>query len=163
MRKIATAIISTFAAVPLILGAAGFASAAPGDISAEFGSTTNGDGTNTVTATFSALNPADDLGYCIFIDFAGQAAGKTELYATGVRESGSGPQTMTLTDPSVPDGTYTADWVCSRVDHSQIDQTIGAGGVTPAPILVLPAPVVEPGLPPVCTGSACLPTGSFGF
>ncbi|OZC49017.1 hypothetical protein CH286_10370 [Rhodococcus sp. WWJCD1] len=76
---------------------------------------------------------------------------------------------MTVIDTDVPDGTYTIDWFCllseDGNDNGGVDgtsQPVGQDGYSAPSTLVVPAVVPEEP-EPVCTGSVCLPTGSFGF
>ncbi|OZC87743.1 hypothetical protein CH272_18440 [Rhodococcus sp. 05-340-1] len=121
-----------------------------------------------MTATFTALDDSENLGYCVILDFAAQDAGTSiEVYADARRESG--PQVITVVDPSVADGTYVVDFSCLRENYSVLEQTLRFGGDTPQTLLNIPEIVGEPQVPevppatdPGCFGSACLPTGSFG-
>lgn len=66
---------------------------------------------------------------------------------------------------TVPDGTYSINWYCDLEDGSYDATMAYFGGTREPTTLIVPAVIPEePEVPePVCTGSACLPTGSFGF
>lgn len=164
MRKTTTAVLAAVAAVPLAFLAAAPASAAPGDITVQFTTTPNPGGGNSVTGTFTATG--DNLpNYCEMGDFlAFDPATNETLFGVSAVESPAN-STVIATDAIVPDGTYSINWYCDLEDGSYDATMAYFGGTREPTTLVVPAVIPEePEVPePVCTGSACLPTGSFGF
>ncbi|OZC78089.1 hypothetical protein CH274_17725 [Rhodococcus sp. 06-418-5] len=163
MRTTLTATLAAAAAIPLAFLAAAPATAAPGDISAVFTTTPNPGGSNTVTGTFTATGDLFVPYYCIMYD--ADAFDANGNYLLDANAYGDPKPSITLTDTDVPDGTYTIDWVCYLASGGY-DGTTGSlpqqqGYGAPSTLVV---PAVVPEEPePGCTGSVCLPTGSFGF
>ena len=160
MRTTLTTALAAAAAIPLAFLAAAPASAAPGDINAVFTTTPNPGGSNTVTGTFTATG--DLIPYaCTMLDAgAVDANGNFVLAGTSVVDSTS---SVTAIDTDVPDGTYTIEWSCTVSDGGS-DGTTGIRGPDYSEPSTLVVPAVVPEEPePGCTGSVCLPTGSFGF
>ncbi|WP_032403806.1 hypothetical protein [Rhodococcoides fascians] len=166
MRTTLTAALAAAAAMPLAFLTAAPAAAAPGDISAVFTTTPNPGGSNTVTGTFTATG--DLIPYsCTMYDAEAREANGRYLLFDG--RGGESTPSITLIDTDVPDGTYTIDWYCfdsfDGIDGDGTVRGIGGEGYSAPTTLVVPAVVPEePEVPePGCTGSVCLPTGSFGF
>lgn len=161
MRTTLTATLAAAAAIPLAFLAAAPAAAAPGDISAVFTTTPNPGGSNTVTGTFTATG--DNFPYtCTMYDNG--AIDANDDYLLFANTFGDLTPSITLTDTDVPDGTYTINWYCflSGGGYDGTTQPIGEDGYSAPSTLVVPAVVPEEP-EPGCTGSVCLPTGSFGF
>ncbi|SNT40359.1 hypothetical protein [Rhodococcoides kyotonense] len=171
MRKTATALLAATAAVPLSLAFATPAQAAPGDVTAVFSSAVTSTGVNTVTGTFTFAGGAAPT-YCGFgdvDDFVETGFEDPGLYvANNAVPTGA---SLVLTDPVVADGTYTIEWACRQYAAGGGEQTEAwgtpaaqiPGGATAHAVVITVPEFVEPEPEPVCTGSACLPTGSFGF
>lgn len=164
MRTTLTAALAAAAAIPLAFLVAAPAAAAPGDISAVFTTTPNPGGSNTVTGTFTATG--DEFPYaCSMYDAEAVGANEYDYLLFDAREGDSTPS-ITLIDTDVPDGTYTIDWYCfdsfDGIDGDGTVRGIGDEGYSAPTTLVVPAVVPEEP-EPGCTGSVCLPTGSFGF
>ncbi|WP_128645951.1 hypothetical protein [Rhodococcus sp. BS-15] len=126
-----------------------------------FTTTPNPGGSNTVTGTFTATGDEFPY-YCLMYDDAVDANNGYPLDASRI---GDPTPSFTVIDTDVPDGTYTIDWVC-YLARGGYDGTTRAlpqqQGYSAPTTLVVPA--VGPEEPePGCTGSVCLPTGSFGF
>ena len=168
MRTTASAALIAATALPLLFLAAAPASAAPGDVVAVFTTTPNPGvpDSNTVTGTFTSADPAG-----IFLsNVCEMQTSDGEIRGFGYRDESN--NTVTTIDPDVPDGTYVIDWICiSGGGFVRPDDSDGTTGYTFPPYvgtrepttLVVPAVVPEDPELPGCTGSVCLPTGSFGF
>ncbi|OLT35084.1 hypothetical protein BJF84_14805 [Rhodococcus sp. CUA-806] len=158
MRKTTTAVLAVTAVIPLAFAAAAPAAAAPGDVAAVFTTVVNTNGGNSVTGTFATANGV--AGYCRFVDLGSETGDETFPYEL---EAFASPpivgNSVSGTDPSVPDGIYTIDWICYTVNFDVVEATTGFDGTAEPTTLEVPAVVPKP----VCTGSVCLPTGSFGF
>ncbi|MDZ7914427.1 MAG: hypothetical protein U5O16_21720 [Rhodococcus sp. (in: high G+C Gram-positive bacteria)] len=157
MRTTLTTALAAAAAIPLAFLTAAPATAAPGDISAVFTTTPNPGGSNTVTGTFTATGSSLPR-YCAMTDYSNNDAG---LFA-GMDAEPSSP--LVVTDTDVADGTYTIEWLCYLApgEGDGTMRALGLANYSAPSILVVPA--VTPEEPePGCTGSVCLPTGSFGF
>lgn len=167
MRKAITAMLAVTAAVPLALLSAAPASAAPGDVTAEFTTTPNLGGGNTVTGTFTVTGRGGFLEFCGMVDF-GRPDGKGGylLDAKVAFPGSSGVSKITATDHDVPDDTYTVEWYCTLTSGGYDGTTEIEGPEYSAPTtLVVPAVVPQvPEVPrPGCIGLFCLSTGSFSL
>ncbi|MDI9929785.1 hypothetical protein QM588_05155 [Rhodococcus sp. IEGM 1354] len=167
MRKTATAVLAAATAIPLALSVAAPAWAVAGGTTAVFTTTVNENGSNTVTGVFKAPE-GDRLMGCAMGDFTFGTDSGIPLYDDDILFGSSTP-TLTLIDTDVPDGTYVIDWTCFQENGIYEGSTnYDPDGVAPT-ILVVPESVepelpVEPGTPESgCTGSVCLPSGSFGL
>jgi hypothetical protein len=174
MRKTTTALLAAAAALPLALLSAVPATAAVGQVTAEFTTapTPGTPGSNTITGTYTFAGGAQPTA-CYMYDSTGNIGVGTIVDA--------GSASATTTAANVPSGTYTMEWFCdggqtTETDPSPYWGTPGAiptfpgsdgepvaGGpatATAQTIVVAPAAPADPG----CGGSVCLPTGSFlGF
>ncbi|MBY4128087.1 hypothetical protein HQO83_06775 [Rhodococcus fascians] len=162
MRKTLTAVLATAAAIPLAFLTAAPATADAGDITAVFTTTPNPDGSNTVTGTFTATN-SNYPTRCAMYD--------PNDNPSVLSASTDGPRaiTKTVVDTDVPDGEYTVEWSCTLFppegfsSYDGTEDAVGLGdaeGYRQPSTLIVPTPdTPEAG----CTGSVCLPTGSFGF
>ncbi|WP_157773159.1 hypothetical protein [Rhodococcoides fascians] len=167
MRRTAIAVIGALSAVPLAFLSSTPASANPGDIEAVFTTTVNPDGGNSVTGTFSAKK-ANQPFSCVMSDNA--VSGELLLYGTSGSSQPPRP-VISVTDTDVPDGKYAIEWICYMFDpetgqlvHDGTTAALaGQPGYSSPTMLEVPAVVVPEPEVPICTGSACLPTGSFGF
>lgn len=150
---LAGALLSTFGATP--------ATAAPNDVAAEFATTVNPDGSNTVTGTFTSTTEGTTAGYCRFVDLNTETGDETFPYVLqGFASPPLVGRSVSGADTSVPDGTYTIDWVCYTTNFDEIEATTGLNGTAKPVTLEVPAvPAPEAG----CAGSGCLPTGSSGL
>ncbi|MCZ4521629.1 hypothetical protein O4220_24185 [Rhodococcus ruber] len=162
MRRSLTAALAVASAIPLVLLAAAPASAAPGDVTAVFVTTPNpGGGSSTVTGTFTATGETAPA-YCMMVDNSVVSEGNFVLVGSAYASTAT-PNTITVVDTTVPAGTYTIDWVCFQNSGGVLDGTkfnTGDDSYREPTTLVVPVVPEAPG----CTGSVCLPTGSFfGF
>lgn len=167
MRKAINAMLAVTSAIPLALLSAAPASAAPGDITAQFTTTPNPGGGNTVTGTFTGIGRDAFLEFCGMVDIDKPDGKGGYLLDAKVAFPGSSRLLkITVTDHDVPDDTYTVDWYCTLARGGS-DGTTGIEGpeYSAPPTLVVPAVVPqEPEVPrPGCTGSVCLSTGSFSL
>lgn len=169
MRSTTTGALAAIAALPLAFLAAAPASAAVGEVTAVFTTApTPSDGLNTVTGTFTFTGGAQPE-FCRFYLMEDSSG----FGMPGVIEPDA--TSATITAPEVADGTYMVEWYCDGDPNSGTDPDPYWG--TPGQVLIGNPPTAEvqtlvvpsggseePGTPePGCTGSVCLPTGSFGF
>ncbi|MGF0311161.1 hypothetical protein [Rhodococcus sp. IEGM1428] len=172
MRTKLSAALAAAAAIPLALIAATPATAAVGQVTAEFNSApvSGAPGVNTVTGTFTFTGGAQPTA-CFMFDYTG-AIGNGQSTAPG-------SSSVTVTNGvNVSDGTYTIEWWCEGGQTTDTDPSQYWG--TPGGIPTIPGPggdpvpggpatattetLVVPAVTPGCSGSVCLPTGSFfGF
>ncbi|AYJ48077.1 hypothetical protein [Rhodococcus sp. P1Y] len=170
MRKTTTAALGACAAIPLFFAVAAPAAAAPEDVTVVFSQAVTSAGVNTVTGTFTLAGGANPS-YCGFgavDDYVSDDYTDPGLY---VDDSSIAPATtVVLTDPVVADGEYTIEWACREYNQPDgVNEAWGTpaaelpGGPTATAVDITVPEDVLPGPDPVCSGSACLPTGSFGF
>ncbi|MCZ4521417.1 hypothetical protein O4220_23110 [Rhodococcus ruber] len=169
MRTTLTTALAVLAAIPLAFLTAAPATAAPGDATVAFSSAPNPDGSNTVSALFTATQPGYAPADCGFAeaDPNGDVLIGGVLYADASPEA---PQNSTLTvvDSDVPDGTYTVEWFCYTTTNGSnqlVDGTPGfASAFGESQMTSEPVTLTVGSAAPSCTGSVCLPTGSaFSF
>ncbi|OZE80535.1 hypothetical protein BH92_24555 [Rhodococcoides fascians A21d2] len=172
MRTTLTTALAVLTAIPLAFLSAAPATAAPGDTIAAFSTTPNPDGSNTVTGTFTSTQPGYFPFYCGFAeDDSGDGLPGGEILNADVDVADPQDAVLTISDTSVPDGTYTIAWFCytRTIDSNQYRQLVdgtpgfgalfGEGQMTSEPVTLTVGSAA-----PSCTGSVCLPTGSaFGF
>ncbi|MDZ7914426.1 MAG: hypothetical protein U5O16_21715 [Rhodococcus sp. (in: high G+C Gram-positive bacteria)] len=165
MRTTLTTALAAAAAIPLTFLAAAPATADAGDITAVFTTTPNPDGSNTVTGTFTATNSNYPTRCAMYDPYDG-------TYVLNASTNSPREITKTVVDTDVPDGEYTVEWACTLFppegfsSYDGTENAVGLGdaeGYRQPSTLIVPTPdtpdIPEPG----CTGSVCLPTGSFGF
>lgn len=167
------AILATAAAIPLCLAVAAPASAAPGDVT--YSATTVG---NTITSTFT--NNSDQPIFCEYGGYYEPLGADTPVTeANFVFSDAIGPilpgqsGTETANDLTAGEEIF-VEWACIAADRGEVWGTpavesidvLDGGPYDPTfrATLVIVGVSVVPGAPiGICTGSACLPTGSFGF
>lgn len=162
MRKVLTALCAATATVPLAFLAAAPASAAPTDVVAQFSTAGTPDGLATITAEFDFTGGAAP-GECGFglNDESYQEATKVVVV--------QGSTSATVTRTAVPAGTYSVEWFCDGNPENWGTPNLIVPGSTPtdtaSTLVVVAGEIIEvPEVPePGCSGSVCLPTGSFAF
>ncbi|MDV6260072.1 hypothetical protein [Rhodococcoides yunnanense] len=152
-RATATVILAAAVSVPLCFAVAAPAVAAPEDVT--FTAVSDG---NSITGTFS-FTGGSAPSTCLFLDFDTFDA-ITQTYAVyGLVYPNVDSTSVSFTDVDVAEGDYILDWNCAG-SGEQWGTGVYNGSAAQVPVTVV-TPVDEPD--PSCTGSVCLPTGSFGF
>lgn len=167
------AVLAAAAAIPLCLAVAAPASAAPGDVT--YSATTVG---NTITSTFTN-NSAQPM-FCEYGGYYEPLGADTPVTeANFVFREEIGPilpgqsGTEVVVDLTVGEEIF-VEWACIAEDRGEVWGTpaienvdiLEGGPYDPTfrATRVIVGVSVVPGAPiGVCSGSACLPTGSFGF
>jgi hypothetical protein len=164
MRTITTAVVAAVAAIPFALLTAAPATAAVGDVTAVFTpgiSEVEGSPGYTITGTFTVA-PGSQLSDCVVDLYFSNG----EYAYSNFEEYYDDMVTQTVQIVGLPADTYTIGWGCTGTFGSDgTNGVFGATGYREMPTLVVPAVGPEEPEPevPGCTGSVCLPTGSFGF
>ena len=164
MRTITTAVLAAVAAIPFALLTATPATAAVGDVTAVFTAgvtVVDGSPANTITGTFTVA-PGSRISYCVVDLYFPNG----EVADSNLVDYEDDMVTQTVQSNGLPNDTYTIGWGCSGTFGTDgTNGVFGATGYREMPTLVVPAVGPEEPEPevPGCTGSVCLPTGSFGF